>query len=76
MSEVTQSLNPPPRPHLCGLCDRGQLSVLRVPPAEHLSVCGNSQAAVSIRADLLHLHARQVPSHLHGPGADAVVPQT
>lgn len=65
-----------PITHLCGLGDGGQLSVLRVPPPEQLTVSADRQAAVSIGADLLHLHPRQVAPHLHRGGADVVVAQT
>lgn len=62
--------------HLRGLGDRGQLQVLRVAPPIQLSVSGHGQAAVSIRADLPHLHPSQVSSYLHRTGADVVVSQT
>lgn len=63
-------------PHLCGLSDRSQLQVFGVAPPVQLSVSGHSQAAVSVRADLLNLHPRQIPSHLHRTGADVVMSQT
>lgn len=63
-------------PHLRGLGDGGQLPVLRVAPSVQLSVSGNGQTAVSVGADVLHLHPGQVSSDLHRPGADVVVAQT
>lgn len=67
---------PPTRSHLCGLGDQGQLPVLRVPPAKQAAVPGDGQAAVSVRADLLDRHARELAAHLLRRGADAVVAQT
>lgn len=63
-------------PHLRGLGDGRQLQVFRVAPAVQVSVCRHGQAAVSIGADVLHLHPRQLPAHLCRSGAHVVMSKT
>lgn len=62
--------------YLSGLSDGSQLQVFRVAPAVQLSVCRHGQAAVSVRADLLHLHARQLPANRCWSGAHVVMSKT
>lgn len=62
--------------YLCGLSDRGQLQVLRVPPTKNMPICGHGQTTVSICGHLLNFDPSQISSDGYWTGGLGVMTQT